>query len=161
MAPSRASSRCSMRSSSACNDACDSASRCDCSTSMKRDMCVPFWSAGSATVMSTDATLGWGPRAVATSKGWVSDFTPTRWMAMLRASAADWTSGRYMLSGAFMARPLLSPKSAAGRYGAIEGLFGRQQGFDLAGQPLVQRFDLARERRHDLALAIDKVLVEV
>ena len=67
-------------------------------------MCVPFTSGGSATYMSTVATVGCGPRAVKTVRGWVMSLTPTRWMAKLRRSGFDCTSGRTIFSGAFIDR---------------------------------------------------------
>jgi len=44
---------------------------------MKRDMCVPFWWAGSPTNMSIEATAGCGPRAEAIVTGWRIARTPT------------------------------------------------------------------------------------
>ena len=74
------------------------------STSRKRDMCVPFTSAASATYMSIEATVACGPAAASTVSGWVMSFTPTRWIARLRPSATDWMSGRKIFSGAFIGR---------------------------------------------------------
>src|SRR6185295_5821642 len=65
-------------------------------------MCVPFWSAGRATYMSTIATVGCGPAGEETCIGCRIDRTPTRWIATLRSSVAPCTSGRYRGSRVFI-----------------------------------------------------------
>ncbi len=102
ISPCEASSRASIAAISVRIDAADSGSRWPASTSMKRDMCVPFACDGSATNMSTEATDGWLPPAVATCTGCVSERTPTRAMATLRRSWLACTSGRNIGSGAFI-----------------------------------------------------------
>ncbi len=65
-------------------------------------MCVPFTSPGRNTDMSMVATEGCGPSSVSTMIGCLIARTPTRWMAMLRLSARDCSSGKKSPSGAFM-----------------------------------------------------------
>ena len=58
MRPSLACSRSSMRPASARSVAASSGSSCASSQATKRDMCVPFCSAGSATASDHSATVG-------------------------------------------------------------------------------------------------------
>ena len=102
ISPRVASSRASIDAISVRIEAADSGSAWPPSTSMNRDMWVPFICAGRATNMSTDATDGWLPLAVATCTGWVSERTPTRAIATLRRSWLACTSGRNIGSGAFI-----------------------------------------------------------
>ena len=59
----------------------------------KRDMCVPFWSAGRYTVMVRSATVACGPLALAHCKGKRKFLMPTCCIGKLRTSTLLCTSG--------------------------------------------------------------------
>ncbi len=92
------------------------------SSATKRDMCVPFSSAGSATVRVQLATVPWGaPSPPWISMGWRTPRIPTRWIGMCRVSAELWTSGITMAGsiGEFISA-YLSRRTAVNMLGAWE-----------------------------------------
>ena len=87
--PSTASRRLSMSAMRERTTSTLSGSECSSMSATKRDMCVPFLSAGSDTVISTVATVARVSSLVSTVMGTVMPRTPTRSMAILRPSRAD------------------------------------------------------------------------
>ncbi|MNT34037.1 hypothetical protein D3C72_1699930 [compost metagenome] len=93
MRPASASSFSSILSSSRRKLASSSGSRSSSSSATKRDICVPFWSAGRCTSRLKVPTLGMMPAGVFRVTGYRTPLTPTRWMGIWRVSRLDWTSG--------------------------------------------------------------------
>ncbi|MNN36144.1 hypothetical protein D3C81_1500260 [compost metagenome] len=93
MRPASASSFSSILSSSRRKLASSSGARSSSSSATKRDICVPFWSAGRCTSRLKVPTLGMMPAGVFRVTGYRTPLTPTRWMGIWRVSRLDWTSG--------------------------------------------------------------------
>ena len=84
--PASESSRASIFSVKRCNSAAENAACCSSINATKRDMCVPFWSAGRKTVMVSRATVDCSPLWLWMRMGKRKSLIPTWSMGILRKS---------------------------------------------------------------------------
>ena len=100
--PALASSRASILPVSASSVAKSSAARCSSISATKRDICVPFCSAGSDTVMLMRATVACSPDWLRMRTGKRKSLMPTWLMGMLRTSGVLCTSGMEVIEVSLM-----------------------------------------------------------